>query len=80
MLFLQLSYNNSHTLVVTVFVAEYHANVNLRVFAESASEMAKLGKEKAVILLNHTSDVDWLIGWILAEKLSMLGVCVHMVW
>ena len=61
---------------VTVFVAEHHANVNLRVFAESLEDAARLGKEKAIILLNHSSDVDWLIGWILAEKVNMLGVCV----
>ena len=63
-------------MLVTVFVAEHHANVNLRVFAESLEDAARLGKEKAIILLNHSSDVDWLIGWILAEKVNMLGVCV----
>jgi len=31
------------------------------------------GKEHALIISNHWSDVDWLIGWILAQRSGCLG-------
>lgn len=26
-----------------------------------------LGKEHALVVSNHKSDIDWLVGWVLAE-------------
>ncbi|PVH62983.1 hypothetical protein PAHAL_3G446500 [Panicum hallii] len=31
------------------------------------------GKEHALIISNHRSDIDWLIGWILAQRSGCLG-------
>ncbi|CAK7331006.1 unnamed protein product [Dovyalis caffra] len=32
-----------------------------------------LGKEHALFICNHKSDVDWLVGWILAQRSGCLG-------
>ncbi|RLN00260.1 hypothetical protein C2845_PM06G29980 [Panicum miliaceum] len=32
-----------------------------------------VGKEHALIISNHRSDIDWLIGWILAQRSGCLG-------
>ncbi|KAG0521019.1 hypothetical protein BDA96_08G125100 [Sorghum bicolor] len=32
-----------------------------------------MGKEHALIISNHRSDIDWLIGWILAQRSGCLG-------
>jgi 1-acyl-sn-glycerol-3-phosphate acyltransferase len=30
-----------------------------------------VGKEHALLVSNHRSDIDWLVGWILAEVFSL---------
>jgi 1-acyl-sn-glycerol-3-phosphate acyltransferase len=30
-----------------------------------------VGKEHALLVSNHRSDIDWLVGWILAEVYSL---------
>ncbi|XP_064613139.1 1-acyl-sn-glycerol-3-phosphate acyltransferase gamma-like [Liolophura sinensis] len=32
-----------------------------------------VGKEHALIIMNHKYDIDWLMGWIIAERYAMLG-------
>ncbi|KAL5229821.1 hypothetical protein ABZP36_028597 [Zizania latifolia] len=32
-----------------------------------------IGNEHALVISNHRSDIDWLIGWILAQRLGCLG-------
>ncbi|OMO78002.1 Phospholipid/glycerol acyltransferase [Corchorus olitorius] len=32
-----------------------------------------LGKEHALLICNHRSDIDWLVGWVLAQRSSCLG-------
>ena len=32
------------------------------------------GHENAVCMANHRSDVDWLIGWVVADRAGVLGV------
>ena len=36
--------------------------------------MAMLGKESAICFCNHRSDVDWLIGYTLADRVGVLAV------
>ncbi|KAL8494073.1 hypothetical protein ACS0TY_025025 [Phlomoides rotata] len=38
------------------------------------SETFKLmGKEHALVICNHRSDIDWLVGWVLAQRAGCLG-------
>ncbi|GJT62721.1 1-acyl-sn-glycerol-3-phosphate acyltransferase 2-like protein [Tanacetum coccineum] len=32
-----------------------------------------MGKEHALVLANHRSDIDWLIGWVFAQRSGRLG-------
>ena len=41
--------------------------------------MAMLGKESAICFCNHRSDVDWLIGYTLADRVGVLAVHVFFV-
>lgn len=34
----------------------------------------KFGKEKAIVVLNHKFEIDFLCGWSLAERFGVLGV------
>jgi len=33
----------------------------------------KLGQENALILMNHSNELDWLVGWIMADQVNILG-------
>eukprot|EP00123_Amoebidium_parasiticum_P019965 comp39485_c0_seq1/m.47380 comp39485_c0_seq1/g.47380 ORF comp39485_c0_seq1/g.47380 comp39485_c0_seq1/m.47380 type:complete len:384 (-) comp39485_c0_seq1:126-1277(-) len=55
-----------------VWLADWYAGLKLRLFGDpKAWEM--VGKDRALCLVNHTSDIDWLMGWMIAERFHMLG-------
>jgi len=33
----------------------------------------KLGQENALILMNHSNELDWLVGWVMADQVNILG-------
>ncbi|KAJ6425828.1 hypothetical protein OIU84_026415 [Salix udensis] len=35
-----------------------------------------MGKEHALVMCNHRSDIDWLVGWVLAQRSGCLGSAV----
>ena len=37
-------------------------------------DLAHLGKENAVVILNHKYDIDWLLGWIFCQRIDLLAV------
>ncbi|MQL94974.1 hypothetical protein Taro_027638 [Colocasia esculenta] len=41
-------------------------------FADSETYQS-MGKEHALIISNHRSDIDWLVGWVLAQRSGCLG-------
>ena len=43
-------------------------------FYGKKDDYEKIGKESAIIMANHRSDIDWLLGWIVAERGGILGV------
>ncbi|KAL6643961.1 hypothetical protein ACP70R_018727 [Stipagrostis hirtigluma subsp. patula] len=55
-----------------VWLVDWWAGVKVQLHADP--ETYKLmGKEHALIISNHRSDIDWLIGWILAQRSGCLG-------
>lgn len=44
----------------------------MRVFV-SDEDLKLVGQEHGLILMNHTYEVDWLIGWIIADRSGVLG-------
>ena len=37
--------------------------------------MSGLGNEHSVILMNHHYELDWLYGWMVADRSGLLGNC-----
>lgn len=58
-----------------VFIADWWSNSKLYVYCDEEVRKKYLGKEHVLLLMNHTYDIDWLIGWMLCEKLGVLGNC-----
>ncbi|KAK1366219.1 1-acylglycerol-3-phosphate O-acyltransferase [Heracleum sosnowskyi] len=58
-----------------IWLADWWAGVKIELFTD-AETFHLMGKEHALIICNHKSDVDWLIGWILAQRSGCLGSAV----
>ncbi|KAI0523409.1 hypothetical protein KFK09_005804 [Dendrobium nobile] len=55
-----------------VWLVDWWAGVEIRLYADSES-FESMGKEHALVVSNHRSDIDWLVGWILAQRSGCLG-------
>lgn len=47
--------------------------MNIKLYG-TKEDFDQLGKESAICLANHRSDVDWLIGYTVAERVGVLAV------
>ncbi len=57
-----------------LWLVEWHAGYRLEISVDSADTLKRLGTESSIILANHASDIDWLLGWVVAHKFNILGV------
>ncbi|KAJ6363377.1 hypothetical protein OIU78_003533 [Salix suchowensis] len=55
-----------------VWVFDWWAGVQIKVFADKET-LCLMGKEHALVICNHRSDIDWLVGWVLAQRSGCLG-------
>lgn len=53
-------------------LVDWWANLKIEVYADDET-FELLGKEHALVISNHNSDLDWLVGWILAQRSGCLG-------
>ncbi|XP_030375069.1 1-acyl-sn-glycerol-3-phosphate acyltransferase gamma-like [Scaptodrosophila lebanonensis] len=58
-----------------VFVADWYANGKMRVYMDAEEEKKYGGQEHVLLIMNHSYEIDWLAGWMLADKLGVLGNC-----
>lgn len=56
------------------FLADWWSGMNIKLYG-TKEDFDKLGKESAICLANHRSDVDWLIGYTVAERVGVLATC-----
>ena len=56
------------------FLAEWWSGLDIKLYG-TKEDFEKLGKESAICLCNHRSDVDWLIGYTVAGRAGVLAVC-----
>ncbi|KAH9500614.1 1-acyl-sn-glycerol-3-phosphate acyltransferase delta [Bulinus truncatus] len=54
------------------FLAQWWAGSKVLLYA-SPEDLKYIGKEHTLTIMNHKFDIDWLMAWILAERLQMLG-------
>ncbi|KAF3442580.1 hypothetical protein FNV43_RR16496 [Rhamnella rubrinervis] len=55
-----------------VWLVDWWAGVKIQVYTDSET-FRLMGKEHALVLSNHRSDIDWLVGWVLAQRSGCLG-------
>ncbi|XP_047311320.1 1-acyl-sn-glycerol-3-phosphate acyltransferase 2-like [Impatiens glandulifera] len=55
-----------------VWLVDWWSGVQINLFTDSET-FRKMGEEHALVICNHKSDIDWLVGWILAQRSGCLG-------
>nr|AZM65193.1 lysophospholipid acyltransferase 2 [Vitellaria paradoxa] len=55
-----------------VWLVDWWAGVQIKVFTDSET-FRLMGEEHALVMSNHRSDIDWLVGWVLAQRSGCLG-------
>ncbi|GFP89673.1 1-acyl-sn-glycerol-3-phosphate acyltransferase 2 [Phtheirospermum japonicum] len=55
-----------------VWLVDWWAGVKIELHADSET-FKLMGKEHALVICNHRSDIDWLVGWVLAQRSGCLG-------
>ncbi|KAL8467206.1 hypothetical protein ACS0TY_036067 [Phlomoides rotata] len=55
-----------------IWLFDWWANIKVELFVDQET-FEMLGKERALIICNHRSDIDWLVGWVLAQRAGCLG-------
>uniref|UniRef100_A0A0C9RVC8 1-acylglycerol-3-phosphate O-acyltransferase n=1 Tax=Wollemia nobilis TaxID=56998 RepID=A0A0C9RVC8_9CONI len=55
-----------------VWLVDWWAGLKIRIYADPET-LQFMGKEHALVISNHRSDVDWLVGWVLAQRSGCLG-------
>jgi lysophosphatidic acid acyltransferase/lysophosphatidylinositol acyltransferase len=59
-----------------VFLVEWWSGSHSGLIIDPEVVKNYLGKEHALLLLNHGCEVDWLMGWAICDKFGVLGVSV----
>lgn len=55
-----------------VWLIDWWAGVKVQIFTDRET-INLMGKEHALVVSNHKSDIDWLVGWVLAQRSGCLG-------
>lgn len=57
-----------------VFLVEWWSGSRAVLHADPNVVENFMGKEHALLLLNHGCEVDWLMGWAVCDRVGVLGV------
>lgn len=55
-----------------VWIVDWWAGVKVCLYTDPET-LEMMGKEHALVIANHKSDIDWLIGWVFAQRSGCLG-------
>lgn len=56
-----------------VFIGEWWSSSTCAVLTDDDT-WSKMGKEHAIVIMNHSFEVDWLMGWLVCEQSRLLAV------
>jgi len=56
-----------------VFLADWWSASTCSIMTDDET-FARMGKEHALVIMNHSYEVDWLMGWIVCEQSRVLAV------
>lgn len=57
-----------------VFMGDWWSGSKIILYMNKEDFHKYWGKEHAYCVMNHTYEIDWLIGWMICDRIHMLGV------
>lgn len=60
-----------------VFLGDWWSGSEVVFYVDKQEFDKYYGKEHAYCVMNHTYEVDWLIGWMICDRIHLLGVSDH---
>lgn len=63
---------------VFTFVVEWHCNCNIRFFC-FPEDVKNINREHCLSICNHRGEVDWLLGYVVTERLDCLRGCKSLI-
>lgn len=64
-----------HYVTEIVFIADWWSSSKLYIYIDDEVMQKYVGKEHVLLMMNHSYEIDWLIGWMFCEKSGVLGNC-----
>ncbi|XP_024969213.1 1-acyl-sn-glycerol-3-phosphate acyltransferase 3 [Cynara cardunculus var. scolymus] len=61
-----------------IWLFDWWAHIKVDLYIDSET-LELMGKEHALLVCNHKSDIDWLIGWVLAQRSGCLGSALALI-
>ncbi|KAI5392707.1 1-acyl-sn-glycerol-3-phosphate acyltransferase 2 [Lathyrus oleraceus] len=58
-----------------IWLIDWWAGVKVQIYTDRET-FRLMGKEHALVICNHRSNIDWLVGWVLAQRSGCLGSTV----
>ncbi|XP_051154697.1 1-acyl-sn-glycerol-3-phosphate acyltransferase gamma-like [Leptopilina boulardi] len=58
-----------------VFMTAWWSDTIPIIYADKEEYEKYLGKEHGYCIMNHTYEIDWLVGWVFTEPINILGNC-----
>lgn len=58
-----------------VFMGDWWAGIDMRLYIDREDFDKYWGKEHAYCVMNHTYEIDWLLGWMISDRIRLLGNC-----
>ncbi|KAM1474228.1 hypothetical protein ACFX2I_030266 [Malus domestica] len=55
-----------------IWLIDWWAGIKVELYVDSKT-FQLMGKEHALVISNHKSDIDWLVGWLVAQRSGCLG-------
>ncbi|KAM1256129.1 hypothetical protein COP1_030396 [Malus domestica] len=55
-----------------IWLIDWWAGIKVELYVDSKT-FQLMGKEHALVISNHRSDIDWLVGWLVAQRSGCLG-------
>lgn len=60
-------------------MGDWWANVDLTLYIDKDDYDKYWGKEHAYCVMNHTYEIDWLLGWMIADRIRLVGVSIYFI-
>lgn len=59
-----------------VFMSEWWSNSKLSIYIKKDEYEKFYGKEHGYLIMNHSYEIDWLMGWHFCNTIGVLGVSI----